>query len=93
MWSRKHLGLTLDGSDLYYVFFFTTGIDVSPLVNVQEASSMEHDINSKHPVGIRVFVTCAFFSLFNLIHRSRWAPIRRCNNIIFRPDYTCSFDQ
>ena len=65
--SRKHTRLTLDDSELDDIVSFTTGTDVSLLLNAQEKSSIEHDINSKHPVGIAGIVICAFFSLFNII--------------------------
>ena len=50
---------------------FTTGTDVSPLVNMPEASSMAHGIDSKYLVGITGSVICASFSVFSHIWPSR----------------------
>ena len=61
-----HTGLTLEGYHLVDIISFTTGTDVSPLVDMQEALSMAHSKNSKPSVGIAGSVICAFLFLFNL---------------------------
>ena len=66
-WTHIHKGLVVESSDLIDVISFTTGTDVSPLVNTQEASSMAHGINSKPPVEITWSVVCAYLPLFNLM--------------------------
>ena len=62
-----HKGLIVESSDLINSISFTTGTDVSPLVNTQEASSMAHGINSKPLAEITWSVACAYLPLFNLM--------------------------
>ena len=65
--SRIRKGLVLESYGWFNMISFTTGTDVSPLVNMPEASSMAHGIDSKDLIGTAGSVICASLSVFNLI--------------------------
>ena len=64
-------GLARESYGLIDMVSFITGTDVSPLVNMEEASSMSHGIDSKYLVGIAGTVICASLSVFNHIWPSQ----------------------
>ena len=66
--SSIRTGLALEMYGWVDIMSFITGTDVTPLVNIQEASSViEHGINSKPLPGITGSVICASLFLLNLI--------------------------